>query len=168
MFREDNMRSIDADLVELLPYMHKLANKIFRNAEYPVEDLVGDSVLRAIKYSSQFRPGSNMKSWLFTIMRNTYYNWYNHNKRAKFCRFDDMSLIEQPPIVESNDPELEAAVKTAIDSMKPIYAMMISLYKDGYTYSEMAFMCDIPVGTVMSRLARAKDIIKGKLDAFKT
>ena len=127
------------------------------------EDLVQETYTQAIGNIGQFKQGSNLKAWLFTIMRNT------HLKRLRRLRSGpDMVTVEQDDlvqqVVDSDDPEAlciriweREEIRSALEQL-PCHCRQIIVSRDieGFSYNELADIFDCPVGTIMSRLARAK------------
>ena len=125
------------------------------------EDVVQEAYLRAYKFFNSFR-GIDARSWLLTIIRNTSYSWLQKNRPRDLATSSDTEL----EIMESNllDPEAQLIqnadndlIEHALDRLALEYREVIVLRElEGMSYKEIASITNIPLGTVMSRLARAR------------
>ncbi len=138
------------------------------------EDLVQDTYLRAASAAHRPDANSNMKSWLFVIMRNAWLNEVRHkNSGPKFVDIDTGpppvdQLQENPHVVYLRKLERQQ-VQQAIESLPDAYREIIVLRDiEGFTYQEIATVLDCPAGTVMSRLGRARGKLKKLLSAWQT
>lgn len=157
---------------EALPYLDGLYNMAFRltrNAE-DAEDLVQETYFKAYKHYDKFESGTNLKAWLFRILRNTFINGYRKRQsqppQSAFSDIEESfeSLVERSPGQEIKDPEqelfdqvLDEDVQHALDDLREDYRMVIDLVDlEDFSYKEAASILDVPVGTVMSRLYRGR------------
>lgn len=154
---EQTADSITQDLIALLPRMRRFGMALTRRLDR-ADDLVQDTCERALTRRTQFRHGSRFDSWVFTIMRSV---WLNQ------IRSDKVRTADGPgALVAVADPlaERRAEAGVALSDLDrhlldlPLeqreVVMLVSV--EGYTYQEAADILDIPVGTVMSRLSRAR------------
>jgi RNA polymerase sigma-70 factor, ECF subfamily len=128
-------------------------------------DLVQETYLRALKAKESLRPDSNVKSWLFTILRNIWLNHLRHQRAGpKLAELDSDENFEDVSIGTSEDPHdlyvrnlQREQVRTAIQQL-PIESREIIILREyeELSYSEIANVLQCPMGTVMSRLARAR------------
>jgi RNA polymerase sigma-70 factor (ECF subfamily) len=127
------------------------------------EDLVQETYLRAVRAFSRLTPDSNLKSWLFAIMRNTWLNKIRHARNGpQFVELDAEESSEQR--LDSMDPYVafvrkieREQVREAIESLPRLYREIILLRDiEGFSYRQIASILGCPVGTVMSRLGRAR------------
>ena len=147
----------------VLPHLdaaYNLARWLTGN-EHDAEDVVQESYLRAIKFFDGFH-GESARPWLLAIVRNTCYTWLRRN------RIDEPTteLDESTPMIDqsSANPEsiLLAAARTelvrhAVEALPPGFREIVILRElEGMSYKEIAEIASIPVGTVMSRLSRAR------------
>jgi RNA polymerase sigma-70 factor, ECF subfamily len=174
-------REIDGREFERLamPYLDSLYNtayRLARNSE-DAEDLVQETYFKAYRSFEQFTPGTNLKAWLFKILKNTFINEYR--RRQNLPPESDFSAIEEN--FESQvrpegsgrikDPEeqalagsLDQDVQRALDELPPDYRMAVVLADlEGFSYKEIAEILDVPVGTVMSRLYRGRKLLEAAL-----
>jgi RNA polymerase sigma-70 factor, ECF subfamily len=130
------------------------------------EDLVQETYLRAMRAFGQLMANSNLKSWLFVIMRNAWLNQLRHNRSGpRFVELDDENVEpvyqndrvnEDPHVVYLRKLEREE-IRVAIADLPELYREIIVLRDlEGFSYQEIATMLSCPAGTVMSRLGRAR------------
>jgi RNA polymerase sigma-70 factor, ECF subfamily len=165
-----------------LPYrswLLKGALRMTRSRE-DAEDLVQETYLKAFKYYRRFAEGTNLKAWLFKIMTNTFINTYRKAKtqppKVDFAEVQEgleESLSENPPgwAVDPEtgilNAELDEQVRAALRALPHDYAMVILLADlDGFSYREIADILEIPDGTVMSRLYRARRMLERSLLSY--
>lgn len=131
------------------------------------EDVVQDAALRALRYADSL-DGGNARAWFLTIVRHAFYDWRKRNRPAEVVA-DDGTAIESAVDPDAVDPEtacLRAAQRHALaDAIAalplPFREVLILREIEGLSYKEIARVADIPVGTVMSRLARARGLVQG-------
>ncbi|MBW2731057.1 MAG: sigma-70 family RNA polymerase sigma factor [Deltaproteobacteria bacterium] len=144
--------------------------------ERDAEDLVQDAMVRAYRFFDSYESGTNIKAWLFRILTNTFYNDIRKTKNIKrlesdaetgghFERFISASSVQgrfaEDALLDSLTNE---KIKEAIDSLLPEFATVVILCDvHGFSYKEIAEIADCPVGTVMSRLYRARKQLQDKL-----
>ena len=155
----------------MLPHLdaaHNLAKWLLRNEE-DAKDVVQEAYLRAFKSFGGFH-GSNGRAWLLTIVRNTSYTLLKKNQAADFTTFDeeihvagDESASPATILEHSEDAEL---IREAMDALPAEFREILALrHQEGLSYKEIADIAQIPPGTVMSRLARARAKLKECLAA---
>jgi len=138
------------------------------------EDLVQETYLRATTATNHPGADSNMKGWLFVIMRNAWLNQVRHRNNGP--RFVELETGEQsvdetqenPHVVYLRKLEREQ-VREAIESLPDAYREIVVLRDiEGFTYQEIATVLDCPAGTVMSRLGRARGKLRTLLSGWRT
>lgn len=139
---------------------YNLARWLTRS-EADAEDVVQEATLRAYKFFGGFR-GSDARAWLLTIVRNTCHTWLRRNRTREFTVADDEGMEE----VEADTPSPEElllrsasaeSVRRALEELPVEFREVMVLRElEGMSYKEIASVADVPVGTVMSRLARAR------------
>ena len=156
----------------MLPHLdaaHNLARWLLRN-EQDAQDVVQEAYLRAFKSFAGFH-GSNGRAWLLTIVRNTSYTLLKKNRAVDLTTTFDEEIhgsghesVSPATILEhAEDAEL---VKQAMDELPAEFREILALrHQEGLSYKEIADIAQIPLGTVMSRLARARDKLKECLAA---
>jgi RNA polymerase sigma factor (sigma-70 family) len=146
-----------------LPHMeaaYNLARWLTGN-DHDAEDVVQESYLRALKFFAGFR-GENGRPWLLTIVRNTCYTWLRRNRMGEITT----ELEEEAQLVDTTSVNPEAmllaaarteSVQRALEELPVEFREIVILRElEGLSYKEIAEIAAIPVGTVMSRLARAR------------
>ncbi len=140
------------------------------------EDLVQETFVRAYKFFDKFKKGTNCKAWLFKIMKNNFINRFRKRARepstVSFEQIEGAHGIEAEPAGVSADfqlsPDLDELVeddiKNALDSLPMEFRMAVILSDiSGFTYKEIAEIMDTPIGTVRSRLSRARGVLQKRL-----
>src|SRR5438046_1084564 len=152
--------------LEHLDALYGFAMVLTRN-QTQAEDLVQETYLRAVRAFGRLMPDSNLKGWLFAIMRNVWLNELRDNRSgARFVEIDaEESDRSQWLDQRSNDPHVvdlrkleRNEVKAAIDSLPRIHREIVLLrYIEGFSYQQISTILGCPTGTVMSRLGRARE-----------
>ncbi len=159
---------------EALPHLDTLYRVALRlgGDESRAEDLVQETMLKAFRSWAQFRPGTNARAWLITILRNTFINEYRRQKREPVPV--DIDIVE-PYIARQGggdaDPEgsffskiVDARVIAAVDGLPTEFREALVLSDmEGMSYAEIAESLQVPVGTVKSRLFRARRLLQKQL-----
>ena len=151
---------IDAHYEALYRYAYRLAG----NAS-DAEDLTQDTFGKAISRLGQLRDPERAKSWLFRILRNGYLHRIRDDRRRKLVPLEAVGdLAERAP---QTPPEVDsAALQAALNDLDETFRTpLILFYFEDFSYRDIAEQMDLPIGTVMSRLARAKAYLKSKLFA---
>jgi RNA polymerase sigma-70 factor (ECF subfamily) len=140
------------------------------------EDLVQETYLRAVRAFDRLATESNLKSWLFTIMRNTWFNELRHARagpRFIELNIEDESSIEFPDYGDNNPHVIfmreitRDEVRSAIESLPLKYREVVVLRDlEDFSYQKIAAVLGCPIGTVMSRLARAREKLRSLLDRW--
>ncbi|MFN8345583.1 MAG: sigma-70 family RNA polymerase sigma factor [Spirosomataceae bacterium] len=166
---------------EFMPHINSMYNFAFRLTmdEDDANDLVQDTYLKAFRFISSFERGTNAKAWLFRILKNSFINDYR--KRSKEPSKVDYQEVETTynseeaaEVDHTTDLRVETVqdmigdeVANALNSLPVDFRTVIILCDiEGFTYEEMAKILDIPIGTVRSRLHRARNLLKDKLRAY--
>jgi len=166
---KEDLSSFEEALLPHLDAAHNLARWLLRN-EQDAQDVVQEAYLRAFKSFSGFH-GSNGRAWLLTIVRNTSYTLLKKNHAVDLTTtFDeeihvagDESASPATILKHSEDAEL---IREAMDELPAEFREILTLrHQEGLSYKEIADIAQIPPGTVMSRLARARGKLKEYLGA---
>jgi RNA polymerase sigma-70 factor (ECF subfamily) len=144
---------------------YNLARWLTRNGS-DAEDVVQDACERALKYFGAFR-GGDAKAWFLTVVRHACYDWLKRNRPAEIVP-GDTEAIESAPDLTAATPEQmalrnssNAALSEAIAALPPGYREVLILRElEELSYREIARVVEIPIGTVMSRLARARRLLQ--------
>jgi|SRR5579864_2011271 len=129
------------------------------------EDLVQDALLRAWKAWEQFEPGTNCKAWLFRIMLNVSSREFSKaNGGLHVVSLDDQPEWKEPAATRVADPLSNTDLRAALDSMAEEQRVVLLLaVVEGFTCKEISKILTVPIGTVMSRLSRARLGLRRKL-----
>lgn len=157
------MKKFESKLIEYIPNLRRYALALTRNNSCHVDDLVQDTLERALKKHSLWARNSNLRAWLFTIMHNLFINQVNKSGLYVLENIDDHEHQQS----EAGDPSQDyfmAQLKQHMEDL-PIrqkeVLLLVSL--EGFSYEEVAKILDIPVGTVMSRLHRSREKLRQTL-----
>jgi RNA polymerase sigma-70 factor (ECF subfamily) len=147
-----------ATIVELIPALRAFARTLCRNAN-DADDLVQATLVKALNAIDSFEPGTRMKSWLFTIMRNTFYTSMNVYRRETPGLADCASA--QRAVEATQEWSVRGReVREALDKLAPDQREVIILITVmGTSYEDAAKICGCAMGTIKSRLNRARENI---------
>jgi RNA polymerase sigma-70 factor (ECF subfamily) len=164
----------------LLPALYNLAFWLARNA-HDAEDLVQETFLKALRGFSGFEEGTNFKAWIFRILRNTYLTSRSGLAALRTVALEDElgeqgesgQVIYREGAIERQTPELNlmrlgdrAAIQDAMEKLPPPLLEVVLLCDvEEMKYKEIATILEIPIGTVMSRIARARGLLRRELQA---
>jgi RNA polymerase sigma-70 factor (ECF subfamily) len=157
-----------SDALSLLDALYGMALRLTRDGDR-AQDLVQDTYLKAFRARQRFAPGSNLKAWLFTILQNTWRNRRRDQARAR-VEFDSTAVEEASdavggpvaPMAESPETLLlrasfDADLKAALEALPDAFREAVWLRDvEELSYQEIADVLAIPIGTVMSRIARGR------------
>jgi len=160
--------SFDEVVLPHLDAAYRLARSLTRNDD-DAKDVVQEASLRAFRYFRTFTGGSG-RAWFFRIVRNTCYGWRGHAGRVVTDMFDEEQHSSDRP---ASDPEtllLQTAHATVIArAMRNLPArfrrLLVLREFEGLSYRELANALEIPIGTVMSGLSRARQALRDALDS---
>jgi RNA polymerase sigma-70 factor (ECF subfamily) len=154
----------------LLPSLYNLAFWLSRNAA-DAEDLVQETYLKALRGFATFKPGSNFKAWIFRILRNTYLTSHTGLAAMRTVALEDEIYPEGA--IDRQTPEINlirlsdcAALQAAMEKLPaPLLEVILLCDVEEMKYREIATVLEVPIGTVMSRIARARAALRGALQA---
>lgn len=159
---------------EHVTYLYNMALRYAGNP-YDAEDLVQETYFIAFKKFDQLRDERKLKSWLFAIMRNAYLKSLRQNQRQKLTEYNDGIEYEYIRTLENAAEKIDAATayerKIEADQIQRLLTELPEKYKSALllyylsemTYQEISEALDLPMGTVMSRLSRGRQIMKKKI-----
>jgi RNA polymerase sigma-70 factor (ECF subfamily) len=160
--------------IEHIDGLYSYALVLTRNRS-EAEDLVQETYVRAIGAMGRLRSDSNVKSWLFTILRNIWFNQLRHQRTAKLVALDgeegamDIAETAKSPYAFYVSKMEHKQVREAIQQLPADFREIILLREfEELSYQEIATILDCPAGTVMSRLARARAKLRMLLSAALT
>jgi RNA polymerase sigma-70 factor (ECF subfamily) len=151
------------DIVALLPDLRAFARFMCRERD-AADDLVQSTVLTALDKQSQFTPGTNLKGWMFTIMRNRFYADLRTQRRHPTAVDPEAAA----PLAAVDNPEAAIAVKELSSALWQLSAQareaLILVGGSGFSYEEASRLCGCTVGTLKVRVSRARKQLANLLD----
>jgi len=127
------------------------------------KDLCQETLYKAFAYRVKYEQGTNIKAWLYTIMRNIFINQYRRDARKQLV----MDTVKYSQMAYDNSSALNLTLREiegAIHRLPSIFKTACLLYLEGYKYHEIAFALNEPLGTIKSRIHFAKKALQKKLD----
>jgi len=148
-------------------YLRPFALTLTRDNE-SARDLLQETLLRALINREKYHVGTNIKAWLYTIMRNIFINDYRKSKKYTIVKDDTPNeiLLNSKQSIVSNNAETGLALKdiqASIHQLPVIYKDPFVLYYEGYKYNEIASLYKEPLGTIKSRIHFARKLLKQEL-----
>lgn len=146
----------NSSLIGMKPNLQRFAMSLTSDRDTAL-DLVQDTYLKAITYKDKFVDFTNLKAWVFTIMKNTFINNYRRNIKENTIidGTQDLYYLNQPYDKGSISPEssyAEAEILKAINSLNDEFRIPFQMHLDGYKYKEIADKLSLKIGTVKSRI----------------
>jgi RNA polymerase sigma factor (sigma-70 family) len=134
-------------------------------------DLLQDTMLKAFSNRDKFAEGTNLKAWLYTIMRNTFVtNYHRMMKRGTFVdTTDNLHYLNSAGATIENGVYGNFAmtdIRAAIDQLDDVYKIPFEMYFRGFKYLEIAEKMQIPIGTVKNRIHIARKLLKDNLQVY--
>jgi len=165
---------------EFLPHIDSMYNFAYRLTfdEDDAKDLVQDTYLKAYRFIQSFEQGTNAKAWLFRILKNSFINDFRKkSKQPAKVDYQEVETFYNSEDVDKSittDLRVDAVqdmigdeISNALNSLDVDFRTVIILCDlEGFKYDEMAKILDIPIGTVRSRLHRARNLLKEKLNDY--
>jgi RNA polymerase sigma-70 factor (ECF subfamily) len=152
------------DLVAIIPRLRAYARSLAHNRVL-ADDLVQDALLNALQAREQFRPGTNLRAWVFTILRHRFLSHMTRGPRSVDVRAEDRDVSSGgwTPATQESGIEV-AAFKQVFRSLSPRHREVLVLVGvHGMRYEEVAQICRCEVGTVKSRVCRAREQLRAQL-----
>lgn len=154
---------------ELSQVLYSFAYNLTKSADAS-KDLYQETAFRAITNRDKFRPGTNFKAWMFTIMKNIFINNYRKKKKANTIidTTENMYYINSGSVTINNKAEssiMTTELMGMIDELDDSTRIPFMMHYEGYKYQEIADELDLPLGTVKSRIFFARKALKEKIAA---
>ena len=162
-----NSIAFEKGLISSIPNLRAFAKSLCGNAA-TADDLVQDTLVKAWNGIASFQDGSNLRAWLFTILRNTYFS--DLRKRSREVEDVDGAMAEKVSVLPSQDSHMHLLdFRHAFDELSDDQKEVLVLVgAEGFSYEEAAEICGCPVGTVKSRVNRARAALAMKLELDET
>jgi len=162
---------LEKELAEHVNQLRSFAYKFTRD-EFETDDLIQDTMLKAVRYADHFKEGTNIRAWLFTIMRNTFINGYRKETRKNtiITQEEEISSAHLMKSSTSNSAEGKfdmADIKRALSKLPKCYYDPFIQHFEGYKYHEIALELNIPIGTVKTRIHMARQLLQKQLAVYK-
>jgi RNA polymerase sigma factor (sigma-70 family) len=165
---------------EFMPHINSMYNFAYRLTldSDDSKDLLQDTYLKAYRFIDSFQKGTNAKAWLFRILKNSFINDYRKKSKEpskidyqeveSFYNSEDVDRQITPDLrVEALKDMIGDEISNALNALDVDFRTVIILCDlEGFKYDEMAKILDIPIGTVRSRLHRARNLLKEKLSEY--
>ena len=131
------------------------------------EDLAQETFLKAWRFIERYTAETNAKAWLFRICRNAFINEWRSRKTQPRTRDIEDPAVRLLPVAETpRNERMGDEVMLAINGLSPNFRTVVLLDLEDFTYEEIAAILDIPIGTVRSRLHRARNVLAKKLEMY--
>ena len=143
----------------------------FAHNEEDARDLVQDTILKAITNYDKFQQGTNLNAWLYTILRNTFINYYRKGNSVKNLvkTCEDVSsadLYYSARVIEGLRSFVRGDTQKALNHLPEEYYQPFMMYFEGYKYYEIAAYLQVPIGTVKTRIHLARKTLKKALKPY--
>jgi RNA polymerase sigma-70 factor (ECF subfamily) len=154
---------------QLAPVLNSFAYNLTKNSE-DAKDLFQETAFRAFKNMDKYRPGTNLKAWMFTIMKNIFINNYRKKLKANTIQdsTDNMYYLNSGSVSITNGADSNIMVKEIhkmVDGLDDTLRIPFVMHFEGYKYQEIAETLDLPLGTVKSRIFFARKELKHLIHA---
>lgn len=162
--------TLDNEICNYRSCLESFAFKFTQDVD-DANDLVQDTLIKAIRYRHLYENGTNLKAWLYTIMRNTFINDY----RKKSVRNGILEVCEELSSAQlrksadknlSEDQFVMEDISRALSKLEPQYSVPFLKYFEGFKYHEIAEELQIPIGTVKTRIHVARQELKAQLKMY--
>jgi RNA polymerase sigma-70 factor, ECF subfamily len=141
-------------LIEAMPNLRAFAHSLSGDSQLS-NDLVQETLLKAWAHKKSFVPGSNLKAWLFTILRNTYFTYYRRSQREELDE-DRAAMNASVPASQLTHLEFDD-MRNALMRLSPDHReALLLITAEGFSYEDAARVCGCAVGTMKSRVNRAR------------
>ena len=151
------------DVTALLPHLRAFARSLTAGDQHLADDIVQDTIVNALRAQHQFTPGTNLRAWLFTILRNRFRSVVA--RKHVTAKTGDKDLEQHYWIAPEQESRIEVhAFRRAFKTLKPSHREILVLaVVHGFPYDRIAEICGCEIGTVKSRVNRARTILKRML-----
>lgn len=170
--KQKDMAALDFDqqLIKNADFLKPFAFTLTRDNE-TAKDLLQETMFRALANKDKYHVGTNVKAWLYTIMRNIFINNYRRKARQNtiFDNTPNEFLLNHNQATVTNNAEVSLRmkdIKEAIHNLPDIFKNPFMMYYDGYKYNEIAEALNEPLGTIKSRIHFARKLLKEEISRY--
>ncbi|GIV33932.1 MAG: RNA polymerase sigma factor [Chitinophagales bacterium] len=161
------MDNFEKEVIQSRPILYQQALGLLRDAE-KARDIVQDTVLKALANRDRFRNGTNLRGWLYVILKNTFINQYNRQSRHPIHYSDTYSDAFQQTYQRTDWNQGVGKLKMeyiqqALDNLEEKLSVPFRMHFEGYRYEEIAEALNLPLGTVKTRIHKAREMLQKKL-----
>lgn len=143
------------------------AMRLTKNKE-DAKDLMQETIFKAFRNRDRFRPGTNFKAWVSTIMRNSFINNYRKKKTRNQIEqpVDDLQIAAGNKAINGNayTSIMAKEILSMVDELSDLYAVPFMMHYQGYEYQEIAQNLSVPMGTIKSRIHTARKKLKDMIN----
>lgn len=162
--------NFDSEIKEALLPLRNYGLSLTHNTD-ETKDLVQETILKAYRYKDKFQEGTNLRAWLYTILKNSFINNYRReiNRNTFIDRTDNQYFVDLPSHRIDNEAEISFIRKdleNAIDSLACDLRITFKLNAEGFKYHEISKELHIPIGTVKTRIFVARRILRKQLQDY--
>ena len=163
--------SFNDRIVKMSDVLEYFALSLTKDKEQ-AQDLLQETLLKALTYKDKFTPDTNLKAWMHTIMRNTFINDYRKSIRTRtvVTTKDDIEVLDFVPATTFAAPDSAISHKEIMQFINKLgeqYRVPFIMHFNGYKYKEIADQLNIPIGTVKSRIYLAKQSLMANLSGVR-
>ena len=136
------------------------------------EDLLQETMVKAITYKDKFREKTNLKAWLYTIMKNTFINNYRRSVKANTIidKTEDLYYLNKSSENDGASPDTRynhKQIQKVVNALEDDYRVPFMMHFKGFKYKEIADQLNLPIGTVKSRIFLARKKLMGQLEDYR-
>jgi RNA polymerase sigma-70 factor, ECF subfamily len=163
--QDKNRQDLHDAILGEIPRLRRFARFLMRNSDI-ADDLVQETLMRAVAAADSFQPGTNIRAWLFTILKNATRNHARRQRRNPVDSIDTLDTTAPSETLADPLSRLEfSELIAAIDMLPNTFKQVVLLCGvEGFQYEEAAEIMGVPIGTIRSRLSRARGILRRRLE----
>lgn len=158
-------------VIEIRDNLERFSRKFTRDNDES-QDLIQETILKALKNKSKFRDNTNFKAWMFTIMRNTFINSYHKAARSRtfIDNTENNFYINDAKFTTNSSPDMSYGYKEImknVDALNTDLRIPFKMYYEGFKYREIADELNIPLGTVKNKIFLARKDLMSRLKSYR-